>query len=49
VSGENIPEKQQVTLEASVGIFNKYIFRGYELSKNSMVIQPFFFSILQGF
>jgi len=49
VSGENIPEKQQVTLEASVGIFNKYIFRGYELSKNSMVIQPFFSASFKGF
>jgi hypothetical protein len=29
-----------VTGTATVGIYNKYIFRGYELSKRSMVIQP---------
>jgi len=48
-SGENIPEKQQITFGASVGIFNKYIFRGYELSKNSMVIQPFVSASFKGF
>lgn len=31
-------EKPSAT--ASVGVFNKYIFRGYELSKKSVVIQP---------
>ena len=30
----------KVTGSASVGIFNKYIFRGYELSSHSFVIQP---------
>ncbi len=32
--------EQKVTGSASVGIFNRYIFRGYELSTNSVVIQP---------
>lgn len=29
-----------VTGTATIGVFNKYIFRGYELSKDSIVIQP---------
>lgn len=29
-----------VTGAATLGVFNKYIFRGYELSKDSLVIQP---------
>jgi hypothetical protein len=33
-------EETKITGNASVGIFNRYIFRGYELSSNSIVIQP---------
>ncbi len=30
----------EVSGSASLGIYSKYVFRGYELSKNSIVIQP---------
>lgn len=33
-------EKEKVTGSASIGIFNKYVFRGYELSSGSAVLQP---------
>ncbi|RJP58192.1 MAG: hypothetical protein C4549_04305 [Deltaproteobacteria bacterium] len=33
-------EETKVTGSASIGVFNKYIFRGYELSSGSAVIQP---------
>lgn len=33
-------EETKVTGSAAVGVFNKYIFRGYELSSKSAVIQP---------
>lgn len=33
-------EEVKITGSASVDVFNKYIFRGYELSTNSIVIQP---------
>jgi hypothetical protein len=33
-------EAPKVTGSASVGVFNRYIFRGYELSSGSAVIQP---------
>lgn len=45
----NKPEKQTIKMSASVGVFNKYIFRGYELSKNSMVIQPSVAATFKGF
>lgn len=38
-----------VTGTASLGVFNKYIFRGYELSKNSVVIQPGLTASVGGF
>jgi len=34
------PEASPVSGSASVGVFNKYIFRGYELSSHSFVVQP---------
>jgi hypothetical protein len=34
------PETSPVSGSASVGVFNKYIFRGYELSNSSFVVQP---------
>ena len=33
-------EEAKVTGSASIGVFNKYIFRGYELSAGSVVVQP---------
>lgn len=33
-------EEPAVSGSASVGVFNRYVFRGYELSTNSFVIQP---------
>lgn len=32
--------EDKVTGSASVGVFNRYVFRGYELSKDSFVVQP---------
>lgn len=32
--------EDKVTGSASVGVFNRYIFRGYEIGSNSIVIQP---------
>jgi hypothetical protein len=36
---EKTPE-EKVTGSVTLGVFNKYIFRGYELSRHSVVIQP---------
>jgi len=33
-------EEAKVTGSASVGVFNRYVFRGYELSTHSLVVQP---------
>lgn len=33
-------EEEKPTASAGIGVFSKYIWRGYELSKNSLVIQP---------
>lgn len=38
-----------VTGTASVGIFSKYIFRGYELSKGSIIFQPCLSASYEGF
>lgn len=38
-----------VTGTAALGVFNKYIFRGYELSKDSIVIQPGLSASYKGF
>jgi hypothetical protein len=34
------PAEDKVTGSAAVGMFNRYVFRGYVLSKDSLVIQP---------
>ena len=34
------PETSPVSGSATVGVFNRYIFRGYELSNSSFVVQP---------
>jgi hypothetical protein len=39
-SAANVYAEDKVTGSASVGVFNRYVFRGYELSSNSIVIQP---------
>ncbi len=39
-STASIYAEDKVTGSASVGVFNKYIFRGYELSSKSVVVQP---------
>lgn len=41
--------QEKVTGFGSAGVFNKYIFRGYEMSKNSVVIQPSLSATLKGF
>jgi hypothetical protein len=33
-------EEQKLTGSATLSLFSQYVFRGYELSKNSLVIQP---------
>lgn len=33
-------EEAKVTGSASIGVFNRYVFRGYELSTHSLVVQP---------
>jgi hypothetical protein len=38
-----------VTGTATIGVFNKYVFRGYELSKNSVVFQPSLSASYKGF
>lgn len=34
------PETSPVSGSASIGVFNRYVFRGYELNSHSFVIQP---------
>ncbi len=47
--GEKKIEENKVTGSASIGVFSKYIFRGYELSKDSAVIQPYLGLSFRGF
>lgn len=42
-------EEAKVTGSGSIGLFNKYIFRGYELSKGSLVVQPALSASYKGF
>jgi hypothetical protein len=42
-------EENPVTGSASLGIFNKYIFRGYELSDSSVILQPAMSLAYKGF
>ncbi len=39
-SAANTYAEDKVTGSASVGVFNRYIFRGYEIGSHSLVIQP---------
>lgn len=34
------PATSPVSGSASIGVFNKYIFRGYEINSHSVVVQP---------
>lgn len=42
-------EEDKVTGSASVGAFNRYIFRGYEIGSHSLVVQPALTLIYKGF
>lgn len=44
-----VEETTPVTGVATMGVFSKYVFRGYELSKNSVVFQPGLTATLGGF
>ena len=46
---EEATQEDKVTGSASVGVFNRYIFRGYELSTDSIVIQPALTASYKGF
>ncbi len=48
-SAEEVNEADKVTGSASVGVFNRYIFRGYELSRDSVIIQPALTASYKGF
>ncbi len=40
VSASIVYAEDKVTGSASIGVFNKYVFRGYEFSSKSVVVQP---------
>jgi hypothetical protein len=46
---EEKPPADKVSGSATLGFFNKYVFRGYELSRGSMVIQPSLSASYKGF
>ncbi|MFO0753018.1 MAG: hypothetical protein U0411_06805 [Thermodesulfovibrionales bacterium] len=48
-AGNLFAEEAKVTGSASMGIFNRYVFRGYEFSSDSIVIQPAINLSYQGF
>lgn len=43
------PEAAPVTGSASLGVYNRYIFRGYEIGKSGLVIQPSLSASYRGF
>ncbi|MBA4391488.1 MAG: hypothetical protein C0399_11205 [Syntrophus sp. (in: bacteria)] len=43
------PPEEKITGSASVGVLNRYIFRGYEIGKSGLVIQPSLTASLKGF
>ncbi len=45
---EKAPE-EKVTGSVTLGVFNKYVFRGYELSRGSFVVQPAVTASFKGF
>ena len=42
-------ETSPVTGSASLGVYNRYIFRGYEIGKSGLVVQPSLSASLKGF
>jgi hypothetical protein len=46
---EEKPAADKMTGSAALGFFNKYVFRGYELSRGSVVIQPSLSASYKGF
>jgi hypothetical protein len=48
IPDEKVPE-EKITGSASVGVLNRYIFRGYEIGKSGLVIQPSLSASLKGF
>ena len=49
VQAEQGGSEQKVTGNASVSVLNRYIFRGYEIGKSGLVIQPSLAASLKGF
>lgn len=43
------PEEARVTGSGSVGVYNQYIFRGYEIGQSGLVIQPSLTASFKGF
>ena len=43
------PQEEKVSGNVAMGVFSKYIFRGYELSRDSVVIQPSITASYRGF
>jgi hypothetical protein len=43
------PEEPKVTGSGSVSVYNQYIFRGYEIGKNGVIIQPSLSASYKGF
>lgn len=44
-----VPEASPVTGSASLGVYNRYIFRGYEIGQSGLVIQPSLSASYKGF
>ncbi|MFT5731271.1 MAG: hypothetical protein ACI8PB_005468 [Desulforhopalus sp.] len=44
-----IGKENPFTIDLTIGLYNQYVWRGYELSKDSLVIQPSFSVDYKGF
>jgi hypothetical protein len=42
-------EEEKVAVNASLGVLNRYVFRGYQIGKNSLVFQPSLTAAYKGF
>lgn len=49
VKPQEKPEAAKVTGSGSVGVYNQYIFRGYEIGRSGLVIQPSLTASFKGF
>lgn len=49
IQEEKVVPEEKVTGSASVSVLNRYIFRGYEIGKSGLVIQPSLSASLKGF